>query len=179
MPDGRTRADAFIRKLAWVFTTYVTAWCGITVDVKAYYDHIPTDRRRRKRNPYFHAFQSCISAVLIYCETSGVKDKIGFMIDSGTASVTHAEGYFEALRLLKEAPNSDQLGVLLTGDDKKNHALQAADFLAYEINKHAAGFERGSFKVLRQLPHAILNWDKEGLKRIAEKLPPLRTIRLT
>lgn len=168
-----SRADAFIRKLTWVFTTYVTAWFGITVDVKAYYDHVATDRRRRRRNPYFHAFQSCISAVLINCETSGVKDKISFMIDGGSASATHATGYFEALRQLSGAPNSDQLGVLLIGDDKKNHALQAADFLAYEINKHATGFERRSFKALCELPHAIINWDQESLKQIAEKLPPL------
>jgi hypothetical protein len=72
----------------------------------------------------------------------------------------HAEaGYFEALRQLKEAPNSDQLGVLLIGDDKKNHALQGADSLAYEINKHTAGFTRGSFKVLCELPHAAFEWN--------------------
>jgi hypothetical protein len=55
----------------------------MTVDVKAYYDHIPTDRRKRIRNAYLHAFQSCISAVLVYCEVYGVTDKIGALCPAG------------------------------------------------------------------------------------------------
>src|SRR5882672_9343092 len=145
----------------------------MTVDVKAYHEHIAADRRRRIRNPYFHAFQSCISAVLVYCKTYGVKDKIGFMIDGGAVSTTHAARYFETFKQFLDAPNADQLGVLMVGDDKKNHALQAADLLAYEINKHAAGFERRSFKALCELPHGILNWTSDSLKELANTIPPI------
>jgi hypothetical protein len=167
------RKDSFIKRCVWVFRTYVSAWCATTVDVGAFYKHISTDRHRRIRNPYFHVFQSCIFAVLAYCQQYEVKDKIGFMVDGGTVSATHAQSYFERCKEFKEAPNVDQLAVLLFGDDKKNHALQGADLLAYEVNKHAAGFERKSFKVLCELPHGIGNWKAEDLEKIADKFAPI------
>src|SRR5689334_13938987 len=35
------RRDAFIRKFVWIFKTYVDAWFGMTVDVAAYFRHVP------------------------------------------------------------------------------------------------------------------------------------------
>jgi len=163
-------ADALIEKLIWVFKNYVIGWCGVTVSVKDFYQYIPADRRKWLRNPYFHAFNSLISAVLLYCQEFRLEGKISFMLDGGTVSPTHTTGYFEAFKSLKHAPNSDQLGVLLIGNDKKNHALQAADLLAYEIHKHAHGFERKSYASLRELTHGVLHWDGESLKEVASKM---------
>ena len=82
----------------------------------------------------------------------------------------HTSGYFEAFKSLKDAPNSNQLGVLLIGNDKKNHALQAADLLAYEIHKHAHGFDRKAYASLRELTHGVLHWDGKSLREIAPKM---------
>jgi hypothetical protein len=68
----------------------------------------------------------------------------------------HAAGHFEAFKLFKGAANSGQLGDLIVADDESNRPLQAADLLAYEINKHTAGFERGSYKSLCEIPHGTL-----------------------
>jgi hypothetical protein len=170
---SRNDVDEFVRKMVHVFKGHMAAWCGITVPVKEFYAHIPADRRRRKRNPYFHAFNSCISAVLVYCESFNVTDEIGFMIDGGAVSKLHAAAYFSAFRQLKEAPNSGQLAVMLVGDDEHSFGLQAADLLAYEINKHKSGFERRSYVALCEVPHNVLHWEAKDLIGIADKMNPI------
>jgi len=170
---SREESDALLKKLVWVFKNHIIAWCGVTIDVKAYYAHVSTDKHAKKRNPYSHAFQSCISSVLIYCQTFKLPGAIGIVLDGGKIPPVHAAGYFEAFKTIKEIPNNAQLGVLLIGDDKKNNALQAADLLAHEVYKHAAGYTRRSFSSLCELRHSILNWDEKNIIEIAQKFKPI------
>ena len=166
------KADGLIKKLVWIFTTYVVMWIGTTISVRDYNAIIKTDKRKKRRNVYFHAFQTCLSTTMIYCQRKSVEGKIGFVFDSGSVSPMHAEGYFEAFKLLEEMPNREQIGALLFQDDKTNNALQAADLLAYELHKYASGFQRKSFKVLCSLEHSIATWNREQLSSL--RFPPLK-----
>jgi Protein of unknown function (DUF3800) len=166
------KADRLIKKLIWIFTTYVSMWNGTIISVRDYNAIIETDKRKKQRNPYFHAFQTCLSATMIYCQQKSIEGKIGFVFDSGSMSPMHAAGYFEAFKVLETMPNRDQIGALRFEDDKTNSALQAADLLAYELHKYANGFHRQSFKLLRRMEHGITVWDRDQLSSLA--LPPLR-----
>jgi hypothetical protein len=166
------KADSLIKKLVWIFTTYVGMWIGTTISVRDYNAIIETDRRKKRRNVYFHAFQTCLSAVMLYCERKSLKEKVGFIFDSGSMSTAHAAGYFGAFKLLEEMANREQVGALLFEDDKKNSALQAADLLAYEVHKHSGGFQRKSFTALCSLEHSLVTWNEEQLSAL--RFPPLK-----
>jgi hypothetical protein len=49
---------------------------------------------------------------------------------------------------------------------------KAADLLAYELHKHANGFQRKSFEVLCSLEHSIATWNREQLSSL--RFPPLK-----
>ncbi len=165
------KADSLIKKLVWIFTTYIIMWNGAIVSVRDYNAIVETDKRKKRRNPYFHAFQTCLSGTMIYCQQKSIPGKIGFVFDSGSMSKLHAHGYFETFKLLEEMPNREQIGALLFENDRTNNALQAADLLAYELHKYASGFQRRSFRVLCTLEHSITTWNREQLSSL--RLPPL------
>ncbi len=150
------RADAFIRKLVWVFQAHVMAWCATTVIIRDYYAVVKTDKNRKQRNPYYHAFQTCVGGALVFSSDqfkhSSLDSKVSFMLDAGGASQQRAAFYFAAFKELNGIPN-ERLGVLLFGNDEKINGLQAADLLAYEVHKHHQGFKRKSYLALRTLPH--------------------------
>jgi hypothetical protein len=168
-------ADTLIEELVCVFKRHVSGWCGTTISVKDFYANIPADDRRRARDPYSYAFHACISDVMVYCEAFKVSGKVSFMLDQGSVSQSHAAIYFEAFKTFKDASQVYQLGALLF-DDKETAALQAADLLAFEINKHAHGYERKSFAQLCELPHDIIRWDSANLREIADKVQFIKPI---
>lgn len=47
------KADNLIKKLVWIFTTYVSMWVGTTISVRDYNAVIETDKRKKRRNVYF------------------------------------------------------------------------------------------------------------------------------
>jgi len=137
------KADSLIKKLVWILTTYIIMWNGAIVSVRDYNAIVETDKRKKRRNPYFHAFQTCLSGTMIYCQQKSILGKIGFVFDSGSMSKLHAHGYFETFKLLEEMPNREQIGALLLKTTRLTTHYRLPTFLLTSCTNMPAGFNGG------------------------------------
>ena len=132
-----------MQKLTWVIRTnvlYRTASAVACSDYEATLGSI--DPLDTKRSPFWLCYLSCISSILLYCQKEKITDDVALVFDENNESSKHALGFFTAFKDYDAIPNRNQLVSLSFADDKKITPLQAADLLAYELNKYHRGFKR-------------------------------------
>ena len=164
------RVDSFVRRFIWIFKSHVMGWCANTVIIRDFYEVVKTDRKKKLRNPYYHAFKTCISGALVFARDQSCADSVSFVLDRGGASEARLAYYLALFKQIEGLPR-ERLGVLLFGNDERNNALQAADLLAYEVQKHHQGFDRRSFSALREVSHVDYLWDSKRLREIFRQVP--------
>jgi hypothetical protein len=117
-----------------------------------------------RRSPFWLCFLSCFSAIMAYCRKEQIGDDIAVVLDQNNESNAHALGFYSSFKELPDIPNRDQLVSLSFADDKKINPLQAADLLAYELNKYHQGFDRKPLRALEGTPGVFAVWNRKMLE---------------
>jgi hypothetical protein len=165
------KRKAFLQKLIWVIKSTVLFRVGAVVPCKDYMETVgATDPKDTRRSPFWLCFLSCMSAVLSYCAKNDITDDVALVFDENSESSQHAVGFYSAMKSLPEIKNRSQLFSLSFADDKKLTPLQAADLLAYELNKYHRGFEREPLRALGGTAGVFAVWTRQMLQDYAAKL---------
>jgi len=168
------KRKALVKKLAWVIKSSVIFRVGVIVPCADYRETVgAANPRDTRRTAFWCCFLSCISAILVYCEKHRINDDIGLVFDENSESSQHANGFYSSLKELPEIKNRQQLASLSFADDKKVTPLQAADLLAYELNKYHRGFVRKSLLALEGTEGAFATWTRQMLEGYAASLRKL------
>ncbi len=167
-PEWKRRA--LMRKLTWVIKSNVQFRLGAVVPCEACKQTVgsinPNDTRL---SPFCLCFVHCLSGIAGYCQKCKITDDIALVFDENNESSKHATGFYTSFRQ-SNAPNRNQFVSLSFADDKKVTPLQAADLLAYELNKYHRGYVRKPLEFLDGTCGAFSVWTAERLKQCASAL---------
>ena len=165
------KRKAFLKKLIWVIKSTVLFRVGAIVPCSDYLETVgAADLKDTRRSPFWLCFLSCLSAILAYCKKHSINDDVALVFDENSESSQHALGFYSAIKELPQIMNRDQLSSLSFADDQKMTPLQAADLLAYELNKYHRGFEREPLKALDGTAGVFAVWTRQMLEEYAAKL---------
>ena len=146
------------------------------------YDRIFPSKFQRQQSHYFFAFQSCMTGIKIHCHRHKLLaegETIDLVLDQQEQYSGRALAIFNNYKIAPFMPEEERnmLGSLSFADDKVVIPLQAADLLAYEINKNQRGFVRHAGTVLGDLQGTHVRWNEallfEYAKRMKALLPEL------
>lgn len=143
-------------------------------------DYLANAEKLRKsekfRDPWFFAFETAITEMMLASEAAGKKHSISLVFDRQDEFSARAHELYD--EIVKETLSfSDRLGSLSFSPKDKVAALQAADVVVYEATKYLAEHrlgnqpERWQSKLLRKMIHVdgrIL--DAYGVKLIGNRL---------
>ncbi len=165
------KRKAFLKKLIWVIKSMVLFRVGAVVPCADYLETVGAeDPKDTRRSPFWLCFLSCLSAVLAYCKKHHINDEVALVFDENSESREHALGFYSAIKEMPEIENRGQLSSLSFADDKKITPLQAADLLAYELNKYHRGFKRESLMALDGTDGVFAVWTRQMLEDYAASL---------
>jgi hypothetical protein len=139
------------------------------------YDEIFPPKFQRQQNHYFFAFQSCMTGIKMHCNRHELLEE-GETIDLVFGRQAQYSGravkIFNNYKIAPFMPEEERLmlGSLSFADDEIVIPLQAADLLAYEINKNQRGFVRHAGTILNELPGTHVKWSKELLLEYARRM---------
>ena len=173
------KRELFIRRLIWVIKSNVLASVGAAVSVTDF-DDILGREPRGFDDPYFFCFNSCASAVLAYCSKNNISETVSLVCDETDKSRRRIGEYYSAFKRIAAEENRQQLAAVVFADDQVVVPLQAADFLAYELNKYHRGFRtRRSLHALKGLQQGYMFWDRRQLAGFARNLKNAQSPRTT
>jgi hypothetical protein len=145
---NRQREANFLQRLLAIINSFrihpfgsavvMQDWDALPIDEKrvltgaAYKDGEPVLSGARKK-PFFLPFVHAIQKAASYCHEH---TKISFYFDRNDACSAYAADYFSFLASLPGHPATPTLGEIEFVDSKSNPPIQAADLLAYEINRY-------------------------------------------
>jgi len=162
---------AFMNRVTWIIKSSVMYRVGAVIPCADYQQTVGLVEPGNTRiTPFWCSFLSCISAILAYCKRFGITDDIALVFDENSESSQHATGYYTSFKELPGVKNRSQLVSLSFADDKKFTPLQAADLLAYELNKYHRGFKRKPLEKLDGTPGTFAIWDRKMLEGYAASL---------
>lgn len=163
-PEEKRRA--FLGQLISIIKSCVVFRVGAVVPYKDYQQTVGAIEPQPNRlTPFWCCFLSSISAILAYCEQRGITDGVALVFDENTQPKRHADGYFASLQELPEIKNRHQLVSLSFADDKEATPLQAADLLAYELNKYHRGYVRWPLQLLNDIEGTFVVCDRQMLEK--------------
>jgi hypothetical protein len=184
----RQKAATFLRRLLTIITSVriypfgsavvMKDWDALPVDEKrvltgaAYHDGEPVLSGARKK-PFFLPFVHAIQKAASYCHE---QTRIDFYFDRNDACSAYAADYFLFLASLRDHPATPKLGEIAFVDSRSDPPIQAADLLAYEINKYVnellsqgvtelnprATLKRAIFKA-KSWKRDLVLWDRRGM----------------
>ncbi|MFZ0478233.1 MAG: DUF3800 domain-containing protein [Terriglobales bacterium] len=146
------------------------------------FDEIFPPKFQAQQNHYVFALQSCISGITLHCERHTPLSQGEHVVLVFDQNAQFSPRALEAFNGYKTNPFLSEnerglVGSLSFADDKEVIPLQAADLLAYEINKNLRGYTRHPGVVLNELPGSHMIWDRKYLveyaSRMKERLPEL------
>lgn len=146
------------------------------------YDRIFPLKFRQQQNHYFFAFHNCVTGIKVHCNRHNLLaqgETIDLVFDQQAQYSGRAVTIFNSYKHLPSMPEEERnmLGSCSFADDKIVVPLQAADLLAYEINKNQRGFIRHAGIALSELRGTHMKWDQALLSEYArlmkEKCPEL------
>jgi hypothetical protein len=168
-PERKRRA--LMSKLTWIIKSNVQFRVGIVVPCEAYKQTAGSIEPNNTRlSPFWLCFQDCLSAIAEYCQEHKITDDIALVFDENNESSKHANGFYNSFKQSSNVPNRNQLVSLSFVNDKKVTPLQAADLLAYELNKYHRGYVRKPLEMLDGTFGAFRVWTPEMLKGYASAL---------
>jgi hypothetical protein len=174
-PESKRRA--FVKQITWIIKSAVMFRVGIVVPCAYYRDTVgKVEPQNTQLTPFWCCFVSCISAILVYCKNNGIRDDLALAFDENNQPSRHAAGYYASLKELPDIENRHQLVSLTFADDKKVPPLQAADLLAYELNKYHQGFVRKPLEMLDGTPGVFGVWTQAMLDKYAADLAKRKRI---
>lgn len=148
------------------------------------FDEIFPSKFQAQQNHYIFALQNCLSGIKLHCKRHtplSQDERVDLVFDQNAQFSPRAVEAFNGYKInpLLSEYERNLVGSLSFADDKEVIPLQAADLLAYEINKNLRGYRRHPGMVLNELPGTHLIWDRKHLveyaNRMKERLPELFT----
>ena len=168
------KRKALMKKLIWTIKSNVKFRVGIVVPCEAYQQIVGSiDPNNTRLSPFCHCFQSCMRAISEYCQKHKITDDVALVFDENNESSKHASGFYTSFKQ-SNAPSRNQLVSLSFADDKKVTPLQAADLLAYELNKYHRGYVRKPLEMLDGTYGAFCVWTADMLKQYASGFQQLQ-----
>jgi len=168
-PEAQHRR--LMQRVTWVIKSCVMYRVGAAIPCADYQQTVGLVEPENSRiSPFWCAFQCCISAILAYCEKFGIADDIALVLDENSESRQHALGFYTSFKESQGLKNRSQLVSMSFADDKKFTPLQAADLLAYELNKYHQGFKRKPLELLEDTMGVFAVWDRKMLEHYAASL---------
>ena len=142
-----------IKRLQRIIKEHTIYSCSFSMDKVAFDEEISPELRRAvyARSPYgFNAF-SCMSELSAWCEEHGFKEPINYVFAHLQKQGGDLDSFFnQALRDAKIKAALRLTGTWTKGLAKDVPQLQAADILAYEINKRIVDVVAGGDRAIRK-----------------------------
>jgi hypothetical protein len=136
---GRSKRDRFLAQCSHVLSSqrkYLhSASCSISARA---YEAVCEKQGQEACQPYLDCLQQCSANVLKMFEKEAVAHQISLIFDRRPKCIGKAVDKLEELRTHPNIPAAvgAMLATVTPGDDRTMIPLQAADFIAYEVNKH-------------------------------------------
>lgn len=162
---------ALVQRLTWVITSNVQFRVGAVVPCEAFKQSVGSlEPNNKGLSPFWLCFLSCLKAISAYCQKHNITDDTALLFDENNESSQLATGFYTAFKQATNVPNRSQFVSLSFGDDKIYTPLQAADLLAYELNKSHRGFVRKPLKMLDGTDGVFAVWTPEMIKQYSSQL---------
>jgi len=162
---SQQRKDDLIHRVVFVIKSNVMFCIGSALPMADYKKVVPADLRKKIGHPYYLSLQHCIQSVLHHCSSKSITEEVSFTFDEKAKFSGRAVQIYNSYKSGQAITKSGKalLGPIAFADDRNVTPLQAADIMAYEINKFQRGYERGSLQSLDEINGTYIFWDRKSL----------------
>jgi hypothetical protein len=162
---SKHKKDALMHRAVFIIKSRILFPVGTALSMQNYLEIVPVDIRNKLGDPYYLCLRSLILSMMEQCRRHSIRERVSFVFDRKAKFSKRAVEIYNNFKEADELSVEEKgiLGSSSFDDDIDITPLQAADVLAYELNKYHRGHVRGSLKALDEIRGAYWFWDSERL----------------